>query len=164
MYVLNEIKHNISIQYHGNYNWSEKYLITCSVQQPLAPLQVASKFGKEQQLGKNKTETCPVRLVMCWAGSSQCKLPLFNRVAGQVEVQVNLGAACPAWQVPVMFSNPCCTLICLNYTFLEVSQKYFGCPEGWSLRVWVSKWYQTPCSLRLCRPLLSEKRFYLADN
>ena len=50
---------------------------------------VASEFGKKQQSGKQKkTLACPARQVMFLAESSKCNSPLFNRVAGQVEVPV----------------------------------------------------------------------------
>ena len=31
------------------------------------------------------------------------------------------------------------SIICFRFTFLEIPLKCFGCPEGWFLRVWVSK-------------------------
>ena len=52
---------------------------------PLALLQV------------NSAKTAPQ--VMFWTDSSQCNSPLFNRVAGQVEVL--------AWQVNLRGSLPC---------------------------------------------------------
>ena len=48
---------------------------------------VASELSKKWQSSKqNKTLTCPARQVMFWVMSLQCNSPLFNRVAGQVEV------------------------------------------------------------------------------
>ena len=52
--------------------------------QPLAPLQVASEFGKKQKWGKqNKTLTCPTQQVMFRAESSQYISPLLNRMRGK---------------------------------------------------------------------------------
>ena len=51
------------------------------------------KAGKQ-----NKTLICPAQIVMFLAESSQCNSPLFNRVAGQVEVlagQVNFRGSLP---------------------------------------------------------------------
>ena len=43
----------------------------------------------------NKTLTCPAQQVMFWAESLQCNSPLFNGVAGEVEIpagQVNFSS------------------------------------------------------------------------
>ena len=77
-------------------NKTERYK-TASVQyKPLALLQVASEFSKKRQWGKlNKSLTRPTRQVMFWAKSN---LPLFDRVAGQVEMpagQVNFRGSLP---------------------------------------------------------------------
>ena len=65
--------------------------------QPLAPLQVASEFGKKRQWGKlNKTLACPAQQVMFWAKSNLTFVKYL--VVGQVEVkagQVNFRGSLP---------------------------------------------------------------------
>ena len=51
------------------------------------PIASCKSIWQKWQSGKqNKTLTCPAQQVMFWAESLQCNSPLFNRVAGQVEV------------------------------------------------------------------------------
>ena len=72
-------------------NQQHNHFLRCKMQ--------VNSAKKTRQSGKqNETLTCLARQVMFWAGSSQWNSPLFNRVAGQVDVpagQVNSRGSLP---------------------------------------------------------------------